>query len=105
MDSEAPEPCSVRSNGRLVSALEDFDSTLAAHSRTDGDAWSDDGVVLLGRLAADLPDQDLHALGRIWPKRPPMWQRHLAEVLDQACPRGAIDLLLGRLTAPRPKRR
>ncbi len=74
--------------------LQDFDLALRAHSASDGNDWSDDGVVLLGAMAAELDDEDLIALCTIWPERSVLWQKHLAEVLDQARYGQAIRLLL-----------
>ena len=77
-----------------MSALEAFDRELSEHNDDGKDSWYDSGVVFVGKLAADLAVEDLVALGELWPKRPPPWQRHCAEVLGQARRTQTIALLL-----------
>jgi hypothetical protein len=77
-----------------MSALEAFDRELSEHNDDGKNSWYDSGVVYMGKLAADLDAEDLVALRDLWPKRPPPWQRHCAEVLGQARRTETIALLL-----------
>jgi hypothetical protein len=76
-----------------MAALQDFDQALADSVKADGDAWVD-GVLVLGALAAKLSDEELALLRVIWPDRPPLWQKHCADVLDQARRGEALELLM-----------
>jgi len=42
-----------------MSTLQDFDRVLSATSKEDGDAWVNGGLVLVGRAAAKLTDDEL----------------------------------------------
>jgi hypothetical protein len=75
-----------------MTTLEAFDRTLAEHSHADGDAWSDDGAMLLSALAAHFGAEDLEGLPSIWPDRPRFWQRHCAQVLGSVRHDQAIEL-------------
>ena len=76
-----------------MAALQDFDQALADSAKADGAAWVD-GVLFVGALAAKLSDEELALLRVIWPGRPLLWQKHCAEVLDQARRGEALELLM-----------
>lgn len=84
-----------------VSALQTFNRELSQHNE-DSNSWYDSGVVFVGQLAADLDVEDLVALGELWPRRPPPWQKHCAEVLGQARHTQTIALLLGMVDRAAP---
>ena len=86
-----------------MAALQTFDQALRDSAGADGDAWADDGVVYVGRLAAALSDDELALLGRIWTDRPLLWQKHCAEVLGQARHVGAIEVLLDFVDRAKPQ--
>lgn len=75
-------------------ALQIFDQALADSVKADGDAWAADGVLFVGGLAAQLSDEELTLLRVIWPSRPLLWQKHCAEVLDQARRGEALEPLM-----------
>ena len=83
--------------------LQDFDQALARSSKSDGDAWADDGVVLVGQMATKLSDDDLSGCAQLWPARPMLWQKHCAEVLDQARHAEAIELLADMVDKASPE--
>ena len=86
-----------------MAALQTFDQSLRDSAGADGDAWADDGVVYVGRLAAALSDDELVLLGRIWTDRPLLWQKHCAEVLGQARHVQAIEVLLDFVERAKPE--
>ena len=86
-----------------MAALQDFDHALRDSAGADGDAWADEGVVFVGRLAAALSDDELELLGLIWSDRPLLWQRHCAEVLGQARHVQAIKVLLDFVDRAKPE--
>jgi hypothetical protein len=77
-----------------VSALETFDRELSEHIVNGKDYWYDEGIVTVSRLAAALSEEDLVTLGDLWSLRPLAWQKHCAEVLDQARHTQTVALLL-----------
>ena len=84
-------------------ALADFDRALSDNSLVDGDAWSDDGVVLLSAAATKLDERDLQGLRQLWAARPPLWQQHCAEVLGSNRLDEAIEILLSMVDAGSPR--
>jgi hypothetical protein len=76
-----------------MAPLQTFDQALSDSAVSDRDAWSDDGVVRLGELAAKLSDEELALLRTIWPDRPLLWQRHCAQVLGWARRGEAVEIL------------
>jgi hypothetical protein len=76
-----------------MAALQDFDQALADSAKADGAAWVD-GVLFVGGLAAKLTDEELALLRVVWPSRPLLWQKHCADVLDQARRGEALELLM-----------
>ena len=76
-----------------MAALQDFDQALADSEKADGAAWVD-SVLSVGALAAKLSDEELALLRVIWPDRPLLWQKHCADVLDQARRGEALELLM-----------
>jgi len=76
-----------------MAALQDFDQALADSAKADGAAWVD-GVLFVGAIAAKLSDEELALLRVVWPDRPPLWQKHCADVLDQARRGEALELLM-----------
>jgi hypothetical protein len=76
-----------------MAVLQDFDQALADSAKADGHAWVD-GVLFVGALAAKLSDEELALLRVIWPGRPLLWQKHCADVLDQARRGEALELLM-----------
>jgi hypothetical protein len=83
--------------------LQAFDQALIDSTKVDGDAWADDGLVFVGRLASKLSDDELALLGVIWSDRPLPWQKHCAEVMDQARHGQAIELLLDFVDRAKPE--
>lgn len=77
-----------------MASLQTFDQALSDSATADRDAWSDDGVVLVGELAAKLSDEDLALLRVIWPDRPLLWQKHCAQVLGWARRAEAVEILM-----------
>jgi hypothetical protein len=77
-----------------MSALQTFDRELSQHNDDGKDSWYDSGVLFVGQLAADLAEEDLLALGELWPTRSLPWQKHCAEVLAHARHAQTIGLLL-----------
>jgi hypothetical protein len=69
-------------------------TALADSSSADGDAWADDGVVLVSAIAANLSEEELRLLRMVWTDRPLLWQRRCAEVLGSARLDEAIALLM-----------
>lgn len=51
------------------------------------DGWSDDGVLLAGKMVLDLQPADWQALEQAWPSRNPEWQKRLADCLGD----GPVD--------------
>ena len=86
-----------------MAALQTFDQALRDSAGADGDAWSDDGVVFVGRLAAALSDDELALLGNIWSDRTLLWQKHCAQVLGQARHVQAIEVLLDFVERAKPE--
>lgn len=86
-----------------MAALQIFDQALRDSAGADSDAWADEGVVFVGRLAAALSDDELMLLGRIWTDRPLLWQKHCAEVLGQARHVEAIEVLLDFVDRAKPE--
>ena len=78
----------------LVSSLEAFDRVLADCSSADGKSWAAEGLASACQLASTLSGDELALLDKIWAGRPLRWQRHCAEVLDQARCVQAIELLV-----------
>src|SRR3982751_6923338 len=64
-----------------MAALQTFDQALADSAPASGKEWSDERLVVIGRLAAKLSDEELVLLRVIWPDRPVTWQKHCAQVL------------------------
>jgi hypothetical protein len=85
-----------------MAALQDFDQALADSEKADGAAWVD-GVLHVGALAAKLSDEELALLRVIWPGRPLLWQKHCAEVLDQARRGEALELLMDMVDRAGPE--
>ena len=85
-----------------MAALQDFDQALADSAKADGYGWVD-GVLLVGALAAKLSDEELALLRVIWPDRPPLWQKHCADVLDQARRGEALELLMDMVDRGAPE--
>jgi hypothetical protein len=77
-----------------MATLQDFDQALSASAAADRDAWSDDGVVAVGALAARLSAEELALLRVIWPDRPLLWQKHCAQVLGSARRGEALEILM-----------
>ena len=71
-----------------------FDRALADFAAANGDAWSEDGLIFVGQLVANLSGADLLELRSVWRKRPLLWQKYCAEVLDQARHGEALPLLM-----------
>lgn len=76
-----------------MAAVQTFDQALADSATVDGNAWID-GILVVGALAAKLSDEELALVRMIWLGRPPLWQKHCAEVLDQARRGEALELLM-----------
>ena len=85
-----------------MSALQVFDRELAQRDCDSPDTWYDDGILFVGQIAAELTDEDLVALGHLWPQRTARWQLHCAEVLGLARRTGSIRLLLGLVDRAQP---
>lgn len=77
-----------------MAALQTFDQALSDSAVSDRDAWSDDGVVRLGELAAKLSDEELSLVRTILPDRPLIWQKHCAQVLGWARRGEAVEVLI-----------
>ena len=77
-----------------MATLQTFDQALSASTAAARDAWSDDGVVAVGELAAKLSDEELALLRVILPDRPLLWQKHCAQVLGWARHGEAIEILM-----------
>ena len=84
-----------------MATLQDFDQALADSEKADGATWVD-GVLHVGALAAKLSDEELALLRVIWPGRPLLWQKHCADVLDQARRGEALELLMDMLDRSGP---
>jgi hypothetical protein len=80
-----------------MAALQTFDQALSNSAAADGDAWSDDGVVLVGQLAGQLSDEELALLRAMWSDRPLLWQKHCAQVLGWARHGEAIEILMDQV--------
>jgi len=78
----------------LLSSLQAFDRVITDCSSGDGKSWAAEGLISACQLASKLSDADLALLGETWSRRSLLWQRHCAEVLDQARRPAAIDLLM-----------
>ena len=85
-----------------MAALQYFDQALADSEKADGAAWVD-GVLYVGALAAKLSDEELALLRVIWPGRPLPWQKHCADVLDQARRGEALELLMDMVDRAGPE--
>jgi hypothetical protein len=77
-----------------MATLQTFDQALSDSVAANRNAWSDDGVVVVGELAAKLSDEELTLLRVIWPDRPLLWQKHCAQVLGSARRGEAIEILM-----------
>jgi hypothetical protein len=84
-----------------MAALQDLDQALADSAKAVGDAWVD-GVLFVGSLAAKLSDEELALLRVIWPDRPLLWQKHCADVLDQARRGETLELLMDMVDRAAP---
>lgn len=77
-----------------MSALQTFDRELAQRDSDSPTTWYDDGIRLVGQVAAELTDADVTALIQLWPRRAERWQMHCAEALGLAREPRSIPLLL-----------
>jgi hypothetical protein len=86
-----------------MAALQTFDQALADSNPAHGKEWSDERLLVVGELAAQLTDDELALLRVIWRDRPPIWQKHCAEVLGWARHGEAIELLMDLVDRGRPE--
>jgi hypothetical protein len=77
-----------------MAALQTFDQALADSTAASGKEWSDERLVVVGELAAQLSDEELALLRVIWSDRPLTWQKHCAQVLAWGRRGEAIEILM-----------
>jgi len=77
-----------------MAALQNFDQALVDSAAARGKEWSDERLLVLGRLAAQLSDEELVLLRVIWPDRPLTWQKHCAQVLGWVRRGEAVEILM-----------
>ena len=75
-------------------ALQTLDHVPADAAVVGGNEWPDERLVVVGRLAAKLSDEELVLLRVIWPDRPLAWQKHCAQVLGWVRRNEAIEILM-----------
>ena len=77
-----------------MAALQTFDQALADSTAASGKEWSDERLVVVGRLAAKLSEEELVLLRVIWLDRPLTWQKHCAQVLGWVRRGEAVEILM-----------
>jgi len=77
-----------------MAALQNFDQALVDSAAARGKEWSDERLLVVGRRAAQLSDEELVLLRVIWSDRPLTWQKHCAQVLGWARRGEAVEILM-----------
>jgi hypothetical protein len=77
-----------------MAALQTFDQALADSNPAHGKEWSDERLLVVGRLASKLSDEELALLRVIWRDRPLTWQKHCAQVLGWVRRGEALEILM-----------